>query len=113
MQGQVLDDDFLLGQRGWIELEPDLVGFDEVVGEHEGIGDLEGAQLDRGLAGQQIELPHIHLGAEELAARFLGRLPGHRLGEDPYQHAKQDKEQEQRADRFPAEDLDRHGRNIL
>ena len=69
VEGEPLDHELLLGQRLGVELEPDLIGLEQVLGEIERIGDLERLQIHRGLPGMQVELADVHLGAEQLGAR--------------------------------------------
>jgi hypothetical protein len=45
VEAEVLDHDLLFGQGGWIQLEPDLIGFDQVASEHERIRYLQCAKV--------------------------------------------------------------------
>ena len=108
-QPQVLHHELLLGQGEGVELDPDLLGLDQVLREVERIGDLERAQVHRGLVGHDVELADVHLRAQQLGAHLLRRVLGDRLREEPDQDREDQEEQQQRPDRLPAEDLHRHG----
>ena len=108
VEGELLHHQLLFRQRLRVELEADLVSFDQVATRLEGVRDLERGEVDRGLPGQEVELPHVHLGAEQLGARLFGGVPRDRLRKEDHQHREDAQEQQQRADRFPAEDFDAH-----
>ena len=107
-QPEVLHHQLLLRQRQRIELDPDLLRLDEVLGDVERIGDLEQVEVHRGIIGADVQLADVHLGAEELGAHFLGRVLRDRLGEEPDQDRDDREEQDQRPDGLPAEDLHGH-----
>jgi hypothetical protein len=67
-EAEVFDDQLLLCERRRIQLEPDLVGLDQVACQSKGVGDLKGLQVHRRLAGKQVQLTDVDLGAEQLGA---------------------------------------------
>jgi hypothetical protein len=108
VQREALHHQLLLGQRLGVELEPDLLGFHQVPAKVERIGHLQRPQVHRGLPGDDVELAHVDLGAEQLGAHLLGGVPGQRLGEEPQQQRDHDEQQQKGADRLPAEELHAH-----